>query len=63
MEFASGLGCPLKECEMNNTRYLRTTGSGISDLGIKIICDFYKAGPDTRLDLIAEGFNWRTAIS
>jgi hypothetical protein len=57
-EFASTLGCPLKECEMNNTRYLRATGDGISDLGKSIIKDFYKVDLNSKLDIVTEGFVW-----
>ena len=58
-EFASKLGYRLDEHEMNGVRYLRLTGSGISELGTKIIQDFYRIGPDTKLDLITEGFKWQ----
>ncbi len=43
---------------MNNTRYLRTTGDGISDLGKSIIKDFYKMDLNTKLDIVTEGFVW-----
>jgi hypothetical protein len=58
-EFVSTLGYRFKEREMNDTRYLRVTGSGISDLGKSIIKDFYKLNLNTKLDLVTEGFEWQ----
>jgi len=55
-EFASKLGYQLEEHEMNGVRYLRVTGSGISELGTKIIEEFYKVSPETKLGFITEGF-------
>jgi hypothetical protein len=57
-EFASSLGHQLGETEVNKVRYLRVTGGGIVDLGVRIIQDFYKVGPETKLELIPEGFTW-----
>jgi hypothetical protein len=57
--FAAKLGYRLDEHEMNNVRYLRVTGSGISELGAKIIQELYKIGADTKLDMITEGFEWQ----
>ena len=37
---------------------LRVTGSGISELGTRIIQDFYKISPDAKLGMITEGFKW-----
>jgi len=56
IEFASTLGYQLKECEMNDTHYFRVTGDYISDLGKSIIKDFYKMDLNTKLDVVAEGF-------
>jgi hypothetical protein len=56
IEFVSTLGYQLKEYEMNNTRYLRTTGDYISDLGKSIVKDFYKMDLNTKLDIVVEGF-------
>ena len=58
-EFASKLGHPLDEREMNGVHYLRVTGSSISELGAKIIQDFYHISPDTKLEMITEGFKWQ----
>jgi hypothetical protein len=58
-EFASKLGYRPDEHEMSGVRYLRVTGSGISELGAKIIQDFYHIGPDTKLEMITEGFKWQ----
>lgn len=56
--FASRLGYILTEHEMNNTRYLRVTGNGISELGAKIVQDFYRIAPEANLEMITEGFKW-----
>jgi len=58
-EFGSKLGYQLSEREMNGVRYLRVTGSGISEFGAKIISDFYKMAPDNKLEMITEGFKWK----
>ncbi len=58
-EFALHLGYRLDEHEMNKVRYLRLTGSGISEVGVRVIQDFYKMGPDTKLGMITEGFKWQ----
>ena len=57
-EFASGLGQSLVEEEKNKVRYLRVTGRGIVELGERIVLDFYRVKPETKLELIAEGFTW-----
>lgn len=59
--FASKFGYQLDEHEMNGVHYLRMTGNGIADLGAKLIRDFYKIGPETKLDMITEGFSWQPA--
>ena len=58
-EFAAKLGYRLDEQELNGVRYLRVTGSGISELGSKIIQDFYKISPDSKLGMITQGFKWQ----
>ena len=58
-EFASKLGYRLEQHEVNNVRYLRVTGSGISELGVKIIKDFYKVDPSSKIEMITEGFKWQ----
>ena len=58
-DFASKLGHRLEVHEMNRVRYLRTTGSGIPELGVKIMSDFYQVPPDTKVDMITEGFKWQ----
>jgi hypothetical protein len=58
-EFAAKLGYRLDEREMNGVRYMRLTGSGIAELGAKIVQDFYKISPDTKLGMITEGFKWQ----
>jgi hypothetical protein len=59
-EVASKLGHHLEEREMNNVRYLRLTGSGISELGVTIIRDLYNIDPSTKLEMITEGFEWQS---
>ena len=58
-EFALRLGYQLDKHEMNNVSYLRVTGRGISELGAKIVQDFYKIGSDIKLEMITEGFKWQ----
>jgi hypothetical protein len=58
-DFAAKLGHRLDEREMNGVRYLRVTGSGISELGANIIQDCYHVSPDAKLGMITEGFNWQ----
>ncbi len=56
-EIASRMGYHLEEHEMNDVRYLRVTGSGISELGVRIIQGVYKIDPNSQiLDLLTEGF-------
>jgi hypothetical protein len=59
IEFASKLGYRLDEHEMNGVRYLRATSGDISDLGAKIILEFYRVAPDNKLGMITEGFKWQ----
>ena len=58
-EFSSKLGYRLEEHERNKVHYLRVTGSSISELGVRIIEDFYKIDPNTKLEMITEGFEWQ----
>jgi hypothetical protein len=60
IEFAKGLSHSVTEHNMNNVRYLRVEGSGVSELGTKIIRDFYKIDPSAKLEMIAEGFKWQS---
>jgi hypothetical protein len=57
-EFASKIGYRLDEHEGNGVRYLRVTGTGIAQLGAKLIGEFYGIGVDSKLDMITEGFEW-----
>ena len=59
IEIASKLGYRLEEREMNNVHYLRVAGSGISELGARVIQDLYKIDPNTKLEMITEGFKWQ----
>ena len=63
IETAAKLGYRLEEREMNEVPYLRMTGSGISELGLKIITDLYKIDPNTKLAMITEGFKWELPVS
>jgi hypothetical protein len=58
-QLASKHGFLLNEREMNGVRYLRASGSGISELGTKIIEEFYKIDPGTKMEMITEGFQWQ----
>lgn len=58
-EIASRLGYRLEEHDMNKVQYLRVTGGGISELGVRIIQDLYKIDPNTKLEIITEGFKWQ----
>lgn len=59
IKFSENLGYAVIEKEaVNKEKYLHIEGSRISDLGIRIISDFYKIDPHTKLDLVIEGFNW-----
>ena len=44
---------------MNGVRYLRVTGSGTSEFDTKIIEDSHHISPDTKLQMITEGFKWQ----
>ena len=59
IELASRLGYRLEEREENGCRFLRMTGSGISELGARIIQDVYKIDRQTKLELMIQGFEWQ----
>jgi hypothetical protein len=59
LELASKLGHQLEERFENNCRYLRLSGDGIAELGARIIQDLYKIAPDTKLEIMTEGFEWQ----
>lgn len=60
IKFTENLGYAVIEKEAaNKEKYLHVEGSRISDLGIRIIRDFCKIDPHTKLDLVIEGFNWQ----
>ena len=58
-DFAAKLGYRLDERQTNGVHFLRTSGSGIPELGEKLIQDFYKIRPDTKLGMMTEGFKWQ----
>lgn len=57
-EFAACHGHQFMECEMNDVKYLRTVGPELGDLGVKVLCGYYRFEPTTRVQLLAEGFEW-----
>ena len=59
IELASRLGYQLEEHEENECRFLRMIGSGISELGARIIQDVYKIDRQTKLELMTQGFEWQ----
>jgi hypothetical protein len=59
IDFASSCGYRLEEREENGCRFLRMTGSGISELGAGIIHDVYKIDRNTKLEIMTQGFEWQ----
>ena len=59
VELAAKLGHRLEEHEENNCRYLRMTGSGISEIGARVIQDVYKIDPNKKLEIMTQGFEWQ----
>jgi len=59
VELASKLGHRLEERDENDCRFLRLTGSSISEFGARIIQDVYNIDPNTKLEIITEGFKWQ----
>ena len=51
-----GVGYTVPKREMNGVSYLRVEGKDLENLGIKILRDFYQLAPETKLELITEGF-------
>jgi hypothetical protein len=49
--FIKNNGYGVTKKEMNGVEYLRVEGSGLEQLGLKILRDFYHLGSDTRLQL------------
>lgn len=62
IKFAENLGyVVIKKEAANKEQYLHIEGSRISNLGMRIINDFYKINPHTKLDLVIEGFEFATS--
>jgi hypothetical protein len=59
IDYALSLGYRLEERNENGCRFLRTTGSGISELGAGIIQEVYKIDRNTKLEIVTEGFEWQ----
>jgi hypothetical protein len=57
--FIASSGHAVSEHEMNDVKYLRVEGSGVSELGVKICREFYHLTPDEKMELLAEGFEWQ----
>jgi len=55
--FLSNQGFVVSTREMNDVRYLRVEGGDMEALGGKVLHDFYHLAPDTKLELIVEGFD------
>ena len=55
--FLTKQGYVVKKREMNDVRFLRVEGSDIENLGVKVLRDFYHLAPDTKLELIVDGFD------
>jgi len=43
---------------MNQVKYLRTEDGDLPRLCQKVVCDLYEKNPETKLDLVVEGFSW-----
>jgi hypothetical protein len=59
IELASKLGYQLEEREMNRVRFLRMTGSGISEFGARVIQEVYKIDRNTKFEIMTQGFKWQ----
>lgn len=55
-DFMKRSGYTVSKLEMNDVSYLRVEGKDLEDLGIKVLRDFYHLTPETKLELITEGF-------
>ena len=56
--FCKRLGHLFTECEMNGVNYLRAEGYGLAELGMQVLNQFYRFGPEDRVKLLVEGFEW-----
>ena len=52
------LGYKIGEREMNQVKYLRTEDGDLPRLCQKVVCDLYEKNPETKLELVVEGFSW-----
>ncbi|MEQ1642202.1 MAG: hypothetical protein ABL959_02005 [Pyrinomonadaceae bacterium] len=55
--FVTNQGYVPSKREMNGVRFVRVEGTGIENLGVKVLRDFYHLAPDTKLELIVDGFD------
>ena len=64
LEFVRQAGSTTAEKEGSGVRYLRATGAtDITALGQDFLRHVYGVEPDDKLQLIIDGFQWRTAPS
>lgn len=57
-EFLARGGRVVNERVENGVKYLRVEGSGLEELGLGIMTEFYHLTPETRVDLVVEEFKW-----
>lgn len=57
-DFVRAHGHLAQACEMNGVHYLRVEGERLDELGMAILMQVYRRGPDSEMDLIVEGFRW-----
>jgi len=56
--FVTSHGYKIRAREMNQVKYLRIEEGNLPQLCQKIICDLYEKKPETKLDMVVEGFSW-----
>jgi len=56
--FVTSLGYKNRAREMNQVKYLRIEDGDLPQLCQKVICDLYEKKPETKLDMVVEGFPW-----
>jgi hypothetical protein len=57
--FARNRGFTFKSQELNGVRYLRVESGDLVALCRGVITDLYAVPPGEKIELIAEGFEWR----
>jgi hypothetical protein len=56
--FVSGRGFKIQLREMNGVKYLRTADGDLPRLCQQVVCDLYTKKPESKLDMVIEGFSW-----